>query len=631
MHRAAAMALLLVACGAAPIRSEPPSVQAAPRWAPRIVRQDRSHTYVISDVEVAGVGRRVVRTGSGYVEVVDPATGLVWDAERIPRLVAIEIDPTLEQLCVVSGEAATPTIGVFDLASRTWLWSHAIGASGLAVRTIATSELCVAELRTDADRLFAFDRRTGEPRAIDASPIELTGDGPRRVLWSHDLLRRYDEVLGSSGTTTGWYVELRTGALAGPQPFWASCIELTNEGERIGLSPVESAERRAGLMPLIAAEWIECAVPVRERSPSQPLPLAAPWIPLADGRVVHHGPDGLYLFDWAAHRSPQRLSTEPPLSYVDVNQAQRWIEPVVGDTWIGRVDGAGALERYDATSGGVLGALALPPGSTDAATARWQVFAGAGERLFVIRDTDHQRHAWFTGDEGYVRTGAHVFGEIWQHAVWGGVGWRLEDSHLGIHWLDDHGAVRASFAPPEADSRISRAAPSPDGTRLAVVVGSWPTDHAEGVYVLDARDLAVLAHHEGDRSLYVDRDAIAWDARGIVIASGFGGPSAEPVWVVVDPESGSRTTLGVGSLRASWRYHRAGETHVWPTIDEDALVAGTAIDAERAVVSIVDGAGAVETPDGHVWCEGAACTRYRCIVDERTSAPIDDARCADLR
>ncbi|AKF11248.1 hypothetical protein DB32_008397 [Sandaracinus amylolyticus] len=621
------LALLLAACGASAAHPSRPSAIApgpapatAPRFAPRLLRQAPASQFVYSRIEVAGVGRREVSAIDDEVRVFDPDTGITWASERLGSVSNIELDPSFWRACVILDRAR---VGAFDLRTREWLWTRELP---YAVRVAATSELCVMQTN---EGMRVFDLASGEPRALDVPPWDLSVQGHAHVLWSRDLTRRYDRALAFSATGPAWLDTLRDGAtLATRETFWSNCIDASGAIDRIGLHATESEARRAHLARALEADWIECAPPtgldgIREVEAELP----APWIPLPDGRLVHHGAHGLFLFDWAARTSPVRLSDAPVERYRDVNGRSRAIEPVIGDGWIGAVDAQGVLARFD-QSGAPLAPITLPSGPNGEYPPGWQVFAAPGDRLLVIRDVNGRRAAFVSSTRGWTRSRARTFTGIWQYAEWRGDHWLLSDPHDGIQLVEpERGAVIADFTPPDAYSRISRATPSPDGARLAVIVGPW-NDDWEGVYVLDARTLAVLALHPSERSLAETQDALGWDARGIVVATRVAGIVVGPRWVLVDPETGARRELGVGSPRASFGHRRSDAVHVSRTPEGDALVAPRAIDEEVAIVSIgADGSGAVETPDGRVWCEGA-CPHYRCIVDVDRTAPFGDPACA---
>ncbi|UJR85337.1 hypothetical protein [Sandaracinus amylolyticus] len=623
------LALFLAGCGASapratPIAPSPPAPAAiAPRFEPRLVRHAPASQFVYSRIEVAGVGRREVSAIDDAVRVFDPDTGISWAVERFGSVSNIELDPSFWRACVILDRAR---VGAFDLRTREWLWTRELP---YAVRVAATSELCVMQTH---EGMRVFDLESGEPRAIDVPPWDLSVQGHAYVLWSRDLTRRYDRVLAFSATGPAWLDALRDGAtLARRETFWTSCIDASGEIDRIGLHATEDETRRAHLARAIHAEWIECAPPTELDSIRQvQAELPAPWIPLADGRLVLHGAHGLFLFDWAARSAPLRLTDAPVERYRDVNGQSRPVEPVIGDGWIGAIDAQGSLARFD-LSGAPLPPIALPTGPNGEYPPSWQVFAAPGDRLLAIRDVNGRRTAFVSSARGWTRSRARTFSGIWQYAEWRDDHWLLSDPHNGIQLVDpERGAVIADFTPPDAYSRISRATPSPDGTRLAVIVGPW-SDDWEGVYVLDARTLAVLAHHPGDRSLAETHDALGWDAQGIVVATRAAGVVVGPRWVRIDPASGERREAGTGTPRASFGHRRTGGVHVSRTAEGDPLVAPRAIDEEVAIVSIgADGSGAVQTLDGRVWCEGA-CPQYRCVVDTDRVEPFDHPACASTR
>jgi hypothetical protein len=57
---------------------------------------------------------------------------------------------------------------------------------------------------------------------------------------------------------------------------------------------------------------------------------------------------------------------------------------------------------------------------------------------------------------------------------------------------------------------------------------------------------------------------------------------------------------------------------------------GETIDADGPILGLDADGSFIEFPDGKLWCDGAACGDYRCLVEAETLAPVDDPACAAL-
>jgi hypothetical protein len=298
---------------------------------------------------------------------------------------------------------------------------------------------------------------------------------------------------------------------------------------------------------------------------------------------------------------------------------------------VGAIREDGKLVRFGARDGAPLPEVALPgPSPLSPQDAYWQVVAGARDRLLAIRSVGGRRTV-FVGDTSGVwqssRARAHIV--IWQsveqldpdHA------WLLTDGFYGVQRLDEAtGKVTAAFAPaPDSWRRTAPALRSPDGREIFLATSKSSGDDLGGLRFLDAQTLRVLRRLPYPEGMGRPE---GWGPAGIVVFQPIGAIT-DSYWSTMNPATGTLHPLARGDVRYDWEPARRGDLHVDRAVDGGALVSGPRGTPERWM-SIVGGGGVIEYPDGRVFCTGAACDVYRCVVGPRDARPATDSACAHL-
>lgn len=656
--------LFVAGCSAgAPERPLAPSAAGplapAPAFVPRLVRQGQSGYHRV-EVGVVGGGRRAVRSWDDRVVVAEPEGGAVWDSERLVGAQGGELDPSFRYLCVSVRSGDGWEVARLDLHTRKEQWRSPVPEP--IVRVLGLPDGCGVLTGPYASRaLYRYDasgRRA--PNPVPGPAPAAAGVGRHVVVWSADRGTFFDaepQTTPGHPQKTGFRVDVRDGAtLQQRAAFWAGCLDVGPRNLVVGRHPEERRDPAALALPGVA--WADCAAPSPERggragtaawvdlvlTPERRVDgrraLPRPWVPMGDGRLARHDADGLFFVDPAASKPPLRVSSQPVVSYVDVNGQDRAVEPVVSPGapgWVGVVTPDGQLARYD-LAGKPLPAVALPRDDVGKTEGDFQVFAGPGgpadARLLVLRDVGDGR-VLHVGDASgrFVASPAKVFLDIWQDAWFEPEqgAWLLVDPHHGLSVVDaSSGRVRATFSIPDTWSRV-RAARAPDGATVFVVVEPAEGDTAGGLYWLDPRKLTVTRRlpypAQGPRHPLLDWRFLSWDAGGIEL----GEQGLCPMRLALDPSSGAIREAGParGEPREAWGF-RAGPPRVSRTPEDLALLEPRLGESTR-FVGMVSGHLFVEEPDGRVYCEGAACERYRCRADAATLAPYGHPACAGLR
>lgn len=623
----------------------PSPVVAAP-YPPRLVRQPFSGGLEGPGTQADGVLRRVRHTG-WHEWVEDPERGTVFAEERFEDPGDASIDPSFRVLCVEQREfrAYAPTfVGAFNLATRRWLWRRPMfpeNVRGSVVRVLAAPAFCAFQARTvQPDR---SERDSIELRALaDGARIEAGSPPPFNVTneavarWTDD---RSTVVLTQStrteGNVPGILVDVRDGrTLARRAQLWARCVEV---GAGLSLTVhegIENEQERARIQRLLPGTFGGCTPrPDPPARPRRGRVMAEPWIALSDTVVAVHRDDGLFLWDHARPQPPYRVARAPGLvRFDDVNGYARGLEPVVPPdaSWIGVVATDGTLLRFSTATGAPLAPVApAGPLPVTARDASWQVFAGASDRLIALRNIDRRRAVFVGTTQGlWKRSPASLPGAHWQDVEYldGEHEWLVGDGVHGVQRIDEaSGRITARFdISPHTFVRAGRPIRSPDGREIFVEVADSDGDDHGGLNFLDARSLRRVR-----RFPYVDgiHDAEAWGPDGIVLVMG----GDTPDWARLDPRTGAIRRFARGELRERWRPSRRGAMHVDRTSDGGALIGGTRGTPERRMTMVPDGGAAIAYPDGHVWCHGAGCDVYRCVISPVEARPARDSACAHLR
>jgi hypothetical protein len=632
-----------LACTPIPRSQNAASATTAPAtstFIPRIVRQ-RS-VWSMTTVELADGTRRAIVSSDEQVFISNPATEQVHYVERIAGLgLNVALDPSLRYLCVtLESKDGESRVGAYDLHNRTLLWSAPSPTTGNA--PFATERECLFS----GGVITRFDILTGKQSAQNVMPsLKNNSLHARRILWSADRSRFYNLQLleFNSEAPIGWVVDQRDArTLESMGTFVANCVDVGLRGDRIGLHPLENPRRQQALAQTIRAAFIECQplptstlteLKALEASSKADSPLS--WMQLPDSRLVHHRSDGLFIWDWQHHRPVQQLSTEPVPSHQNAKGAQTPIDPVVHSdgAWVGLIRADGTLARWNASSGAAMPPVKLPSGTPSSAfqDAKWQVFAGHDDRLAVFRDDGGQRALFVGNTKGaWIKSNARVYKDITQYIEDLNGRWILSEPHYGIQQIDAKtGRVTARFAYTDTTSnRVSRAVPSADGKQLLVFVNEWSSDKKAGIYVLDARKLAVVKQLPLPKSASSVPSEFVWDATGILQSMRSGPKEFEFMWI--DLASGETRTMDPESARQKWGRMRNSSTPLWRS-ERDDLLLGAHLNTEDAIAGITSGGGWIEYADGRVWCDGAACEHFRCAADAMTLAPIDHPACAAIR
>jgi hypothetical protein len=638
--------LLLAATSALACSSTPRTQKAAPVTAapvspfiPRIVRQ-RSVWGMTSTIELADGTRRAIVSSDEQVFISNPATEQVHYVEQIAGLgLNVALDPSLQYLCVtLKSQDGESRVGAYDLHDRKLLWSAPSPATGNA--PFATARECLFS----GSVITRFDILTGNQSAQTVVPsLKNNSLDARRILWSADRSRFYNLQLHSfrSEAPIGWVVDQRNAqTLESMGTFVANCVEVSPRGDRIGLHPLETPRRQQALAPTIRAAFIECPplpmstlteLKALEESSKADSPLS--WMQLPDNRLVHHQNEGLFIWDWQHRRPVQQLSKEPVPSYQNAKGAQTPIDPVVhpDGAWVGVVRADGTLARWNASSGAQMPPVKLPSGAPSAAfqDAKWQIFAGHDDRLAVFRDDGGNRKLFVGNTNGaWIKSNAQVHKDITQYIEDLNGKWILSEPHYGIQQIAPKtGQVTARFAYSDTYSRVSRAVPSPDGKQFVVFVHEWKSDKKAGIYLLDARMLAVVKQLPLPKSAPSTPGEFVWDATGILRFVRSGPKEVEFLWI--DLGSGEARDMDLESARTKWGRMRNSSTHLWQG-EHAELLLGAQLNTEDGIAGIKSGGAWIEYTDGRVWCDGTACEHFRCAADATTLAPINHPACAAL-
>ena len=327
-----------------------------------------------------------------------------------------------------------------------------------------------------------------------------------------------------------------------------------------------------------------------------------------------------------------QLGALPTPTYVDPDGGRRSLNPVVppNGEWVGVVTEEGLLLRWDANTGAALASVHLPTSASGekATEAHWQVVAGAEGRLAVARDINSMR-ALFIGDvsgKNWKRSPAPMVRFNQQSGAWLSKHWLITEPEKGVFLIDPAtGQVTASFTPPPLPlQRLSPPLPSPDFSQIFLKASDWPTDEFGGLYLLDARTLAVLRHWPAEHKL-LPHD-FEWDGNDVVM-----GPeglnvakrSRLSLLTGITPEpSANPHFLGVGDLHMGAQWVRS-------LFEGRALLAAKPA-VPPTVAGVVAGGSFLENPDGTVWCEGHGCDVFRCVASPQSASPSTDPACAAL-
>ncbi|MBI5489845.1 MAG: hypothetical protein HY905_21095 [Deltaproteobacteria bacterium] len=620
------------------LAAAPDAAPAGPVYPPRIVRQRPGLARRVV-VEVEGKGRRAVDVDSLAVLVSDPDTGEVWFSERFAGDVwHVGLDPSFRRLCLAERHVDGNVIGAYDLAEQRWLWTTR--EDGFVLDVVAGPDRCFVRRRTpEGTATVALALEDGTPMTGDVPAIPLGAD--RRLLWSTDLRRLYATVrarpAGSAADAQSVKV-FETPAMTESESFWAECIEARTDEVVVGFDPVEPPQRRQQVASRVGVREASCpAVP--DEGHEEILRLADPWVPLPDGRILYHADFGLYLWDWTEPKAPHRIDAMPVSVFVDSNGRTHPIDPVADADggWIGAVDEEGVLRRWDTDGGATLESASLPgPRGSSPDDAQWQIFSAPGGRLAVLRDGSGGRRLYVGSVDGndWARSDVEIFGSIEQYVRWAGRDgqprWLLGEPHFGVRLIDaSRGTVLAEFSPPPTYSRNSSAALSPDGARVFVGVDSWPRDDAAGLYVLDATTLDVISKFPWDEDRFGTVSAyIDWTDTGIIVGGAVG--VTDFAWGRVDPADGTYVGLPLGRAREARGYGRGVSLHLHRLRQGNLAMASATLEAEGPILGLDANGSFIESPDGALWCDGAACAKYRCLVEAETLAPVDDPACAAL-
>jgi len=631
-----------------------PAVFAVPNFVPRLARQT-SETWSASVGTQASGTLRGVHAEGWHQRVFDPITGTVYADVVIPDATA-SVDPSFRVLCVSQREMrvdAPTDLGAYDLWTQRWLWRARAAAGdklGLTTSVLATPDRCV----------YGYYNGKVEARSL-ANGAHLNSinipfiafHGGMVARWTNDrsivvVTEQAKTEKGLSGIDTYVY-DGRTFALR--LSFWARCVEVGTGIGALVHDGIENEARRAQIARDLPELRSSCREPApiiaqAERFFTQLPPI---WIPVSESTVAFHGEGGLYLWDHGHERAPFRIAAASPLArYRDINNLSRPQELVVppdgppdpssdrspsafsGASWVGAIRDDGRLARFSTGDGAPLPDVPLPgPLPVTAGDAQWQVIAGARDRLIAARHIGGRRTIFVGDTNGNWRASAaraQIF--IWQSAehLDAERAWLLGDPVYGVQRLDEiTGKVTAAFNPtPGSWARNERPVLSPDRSQVVLVTSNSPGDDGAGIRFLDSRTLRVLR-----RLPYVERAVVeTWGAEGLVLFD-HRGLVATATWQTMDPVTGALRPLARGDLRFAWQQACRGTTHIDRDYDGGALVSGPRGTPEHRI-TIVAGEGAIEYPDGHVSCTGAACATHKCVVGPRDARPASDPACARL-
>lgn len=631
-----------LACSPVPRSQKVVSAPVAPasNFIPRIVRQDPL-LGMSSTVELADGTRRAIGTSGEQVLISNPATQEVHYVERIAGLgLTVALDPSLRFVCVtLKSQEGQSRVGAYDLHNRTLLWSAPAPETGNT--PFATARECLFS----GTVITRFDILTGAQSAQNVIPsLKNNSLHARKIMWSADRSRFYNlQLLNfNSEAPIGWVVDQRNAqTLESMGTFVANCVEVGLQGDRIGLHPLENPRRRQALAQTIRAAFIECPplpmstlTQLKAPEGSSNADSSRSWMLLPDSRLIHHRSEGLFIWDWQ-HRGPvQQLSTDPVPSYQNVHGVQTPIDPVVhpDGAWVGLIRADGTLARWDASSGAPMPSVKLPLGAPSSGfqDAKWQVFAGHDDRLAVFRDDSGKRQLFVGNTQGgWIKSNATLYKDIVQYIEDLNGKWILSEPHYGIQQIAvKTGQVNARFAYTDTSNRVSRAVPSPDGKQLVVFVNESNSDSKAGIYVLDARTLAVVKRLPLPKSASSALGEFVWDATGILRLVRNGPMESEFTWI--DLASGDARNMDLETARQQWGKMRNSTTPLWRDAHDDLLL-GAQLNTDEAIAGITSGGGWIEYADGRVWCDGAMCEHFRCAADAMTLAPINHPACAALR